>query len=161
MKDVIGRTLALGILAGLTVIWFSAEAAPGRITPVQMGGGMMGGGMMGGGTGSSSQREPAASSAAQHLQQYVRSNGLTCFSCHALYSNGMGPSLSDVAKRYHGLRGGGEILADSIAHGVAGKWTGYRAMPGGLASSKQAKELARLILSLGQPTGERGQQGAY
>lgn len=159
MKSVIGSAIAAGILAGLAAAPFSANATAGRIVPVQMGGGMMGGGMMGGGmmgggTGAPTQGQATPSPAARHLVEYVRSNGLACFSCHAVYSNAMGPALIDVSKRYHGLRGARRMLADSISQGVAGKWRGFPAMPGGLASPKQAKELAELILSLGNPSGE-------
>lgn len=119
-----------------------------------MGGGMMGGGMMGGGTGAPAEGQAAAGPAARHLVEYVRSNGLACFSCHTVYSNGMGPALVDVSRRYHGQRGARQMLADSIAHGIAGKWRGYPAMPGGLASPEQAKELAAMILSLGNDSGQ-------
>lgn len=155
MKVSSRNALAGCVLAGLPLISLPALAVTGRITPVQMGGRMMGGGMMGGTMGSLPQNEPTtASPAAQHLVQYVRSNSPACFSCHTVYRSTIGPSFSDIAKRYHGQRGARDILTDSIVHGVAGKWRGYPAMAGGLASPKQAKELARLIMALGNQSGK-------
>lgn len=149
MKAIRRNVLVACVLAGLAFVTLPAGAVTGRIAPMQMRGGMMGGGMMGGSAGSLPQTEPTVSLAAQHLVQYVHANRPACLSCHTVYRSTIGPSFSAIAAHYRGQPGARAILADSIVHGVARKWMGYPAMMGGLASPKQAKVLAQLIMSLG------------
>jgi len=116
-------------------------------------GGMMGGGMMGGMMGqgansSPSQSEESSNPAARNLLEYVRSNGLSCLSCHSVSARSVGPAFTDIAKRHAGNDGAQSALEESITTGATGKRTGYPAMPGGLASSSQAKKLAALIVSV-------------
>ena len=130
------------VVMGLSLV--AGPAAAGGM----MGGGMMGG-MMGQGANSSpSQSEESSDPAARNLLGYVDSNGLACLGCHSVSARSVGPAFTDIAKCYAGKDGAQSALAESIATGATGKWTGYPAMPGGLASPSQAKKLAALILSL-------------
>ncbi len=79
---------------------------------------------------------------------YVQSNGLPCMSCHALSGRGTGPAYMDIAHRFAGQANDATELTRAISNGVSGQWPGYPPMPGGLATPKQAKKLADLILHL-------------
>lgn len=158
MNKLIWSPIAYSVTLLVFAASVSMAAAQGRSVPVptrlmvaqgMMGGGMMGGGMMGRGmNGQSPQGETASNPAAQDLVGYVRSNGLGCFSCHSVGTRRIGPAFDDVAKRYAGQSNAQGELARSIANGATGKWAGYPAMPGGLASQAQASNLATLILAL-------------
>ena len=121
---------------------------------VVLSGGMMGGGTMGGGMmgGAGQRTEPGPSKGSNskwdELSSYVQGNGLACMSCHAYSGRSTGPAYMDIARRFDGQADGASILANAIAHGVAGQWPGYPPMPGGLATPKQANKLAGLILRL-------------
>lgn len=132
----------------LLVFFFSASACASfalagstDYAMMHMGGMMMGPGSASAGGGTSPSNGPLAA--------YVGSHNLSCFSCHAINGQGIGPSITEIAHRYAGQAGAEEMLSSSITEGVSGKWNDHRAMPGGLASPAQARELARLILSLG------------
>jgi cytochrome c len=118
------------------------------------GGGMMNGGMMGGGMmgGYGPPGEPGPSKGSNpkwdELSSYVQSNGLACMSCHAYSARGAGPAFTDIARRFAGHPGSADELSRAISDGVSGQWSGYQPMPGGLATPRQAKELAGLILRL-------------
>ena len=84
------------------------------------------------------------------LSSYVQSNSLACPSCHGYSGRGTGPAFADIARRFAGHAGSREELARAISNGVSGRWPGYPAMPGGLATPRQATELAGLILRLGR-----------
>lgn len=130
----------LFVVAGVSV---SCAQASGTDYAMHMGSMMMG---QGGTTSAGGETSPAKGS----LGAYVDSHNLSCFSCHAMSGRGVGPSFTEIAQRYAGQAGAQEMLSSSITEGVSGKWGGYRAMPGGLASPAQARELVRLILSLGK-----------
>ncbi len=110
-----------------------------------MAGGMMGDGMMGRGMmGSSSDSDQATSAnskEADALLGYIRSKNLPCSQCHGVSRNGFGPSFTAVSGRYANDRDASAILTNHIANG-------FGRMPGGFATDSEAKELARLILSL-------------
>lgn len=110
---------------------------------------MMGQGMMGSGTAPTQATSPPD---AGPLIEYVDAQHLTCFACHAISKPGTGPSFEDIARRYAGSEGAANALTTSIVNGATGKWSGYRAMPGGLATTAQAERLAQLIMAL-QPPG--------
>lgn len=118
--------------------------------PGMMGGGMMGGGMMGGyGPRDEGPSEAGASNPDWgKLTSYVQSNGLACMSCHILSGRGAGPAYMDIAHRFARQTDGASELTSAISNGVSGQWPGYPPMPGGLATPKQAKNLAALILRL-------------
>jgi cytochrome c551/c552 len=54
----------------------------------------------------------------------------------------------DIARRFTGQPNGAVELTGAIRNGVSGQWAGYPPMPGELATPKQAKNLAELILHL-------------
>lgn len=142
------------VMAFITLVFtglFSGALLAASAQPL-LAGMMGGGGMMGPGMMMNQIRQPATSeetTVGNNLRVYVATQHLSCYSCHATETRGAGPSFMDIAKRYAGSAGTETILANSIAQGVAGKWSGYPGMPGGLASPAQARELAKLILSLG------------
>ncbi|MDA8252958.1 MAG: hypothetical protein M0Z28_27845 [Rhodospirillales bacterium] len=137
--------LALGVVLGVAIgsqVWAQG-----------MGPGMMGGngsGMMGGQGRSSPEPGQGTLSdpAWDRLTSYVRSNRLSCMSCHSLSGSGAGPAFGDVARRFVGQRNGKTELANAIGNGIAGRWPGYPPMPAGLATPEEARTLAGLILRL-------------
>ena len=82
------------------------------------------------------------------LNSYVQSNGLACMSCHTYSGRGTGPAFIDIAHRFAGQGNAETELASAIRNGVSGQWPGYPPMPGGLATTRQARSLAEVILHL-------------
>lgn len=135
----VAAALCFGIAAAAAPVLADGMGRPMQEMPNHM----MGQGMMG------SAPAPATSSPdARPLIEYVDTQHLNCFACHAVATSGTGPSFDDIARRYAGHEDAVNALTTSIADGAAGKWAGYRAMPGGLASTAQAQRLARLIMAL-------------
>lgn len=126
---------------------YDAHAQP-LLRVSMMGGGMMGSGMMGNGSGTTTSNGASSKSSARQLEAFIDNQHLRCFSCHAVSNKRMGPSFAAIANRYAGDANAANILAHSITHGVSGKWSNYGGMPSGLATSKQARELAHLIMGL-------------
>ena len=108
---------------------------------------MMGGDMMGSSMPPVMNRR-ASENVGRPLADYIRNQNLSCFSCHAVSGSDMGPSFVEISHRYEGNPKAEAILTRSVIHGVSGKWPGYGAMPGGLASPKQAQKVASLIIRL-------------
>jgi cytochrome c len=136
-------SLALALALGLA-------AATTAHSQGMMGSGMMGGGMMGG-YGPRNAQPPESDASApgwNDLSAYVRSERLPCMSCHALSARGTGPAYLAIAHRFSGKANGRAELAGAISNGVSGQWAGYPPMPGGFATSGQARRLAALILQL-------------
>ncbi|WP_448519536.1 ThuA domain-containing protein [Rhodoflexus sp.] len=73
-----------------------------------------------------------------------------CRACHALQQKSVGPSYTDIAKRYHQTHNAVAYLAEKIIKGGAGVWgdKGMAAHP--QISLEQASEMARYILSLAE-----------
>ncbi len=141
-----------GIVALLLLSPAFAQAAgtdtqPPGSGPVMLAGGMMGSGMMGGGMMSpSSNGDQAApvsvnSKQADALLAYIRNNNLPCTRCHDISRSGYGPSFAEVAAHYANERDATTALTDHIENGYGG-------MPGGLTTDSEARDLARMILSL-------------
>jgi cytochrome c len=132
--------LALALAAPLPV------HSQGMMGGGMMGGGMMGGGMMGGygAPGQSNGRNPQW----DKLSSYIASNRLQCLSCHRFSGRGAAPAFTDIAQRFGGQPNAATELSGAIRYGIAGRWPGYPPMPGGLATPRQAKRLASLILQL-------------
>lgn len=84
---------------------------------------------------------------AAKLKAYVEANSLPCFSCHAIDQKKIGPAWIDVAKRYHGKPKALSEVSERIVKGGSGLW-GQIPMPPNQATPAQAKELAKMILSL-------------
>jgi cytochrome c len=71
-----------------------------------------------------------------------------CTSCHALDRKVVGPSYSDVAKRYAGQSDAVEKLSRRIREGGAGSWGDVPMTPHPSLTDKQLSEIAKWILSL-------------
>lgn len=73
-----------------------------------------------------------------------------CRACHALNDKSVGPSYTDIAKRYHRERNAVMYLAEKIIKGGSGVWgdKGMAAHP--QLSLEQAAEMSRYILSLAE-----------
>lgn len=148
------------ILAGMTALLaigtsYSLARAENHGRPMlnvaMMGGNMMGPGMMRSGmSGSKTANGHSPEGVAHSLEAYIKNRHLMCSSCHAVSGNRMGPSFVEIAHRYAGAPAAEQILAGSIARGVAGKWRGYARMAGRLATPEEARELAHLIMGLSQ-----------
>lgn len=138
--------------SGSSTITFNTSQPNLKIA--MMSGNMMGRGMMDGNTmgpgmpGSSSNSRNAPESTVSPLEAYIGNQHLSCFSCHAISRNRIGPSFDDIAQRYAGDPDAERMLSGAILQGVVGKWQGYGGMPGKLASPEQAGELAHLIMDL-------------
>jgi len=143
--------LALGIgLATPLAAVSQGMGGPGGYGLGSMGGGMMGGGMMGGYGAPGSARGQGSGDNSQwdKLSSYIESNRLSCMSCHRFSGRAAAPAFMDIAQRYRGQSNAAAGLAGVISYGEAGGWPGYPPMPGGLASPRQSKHLASLILDL-------------
>lgn len=95
----------------------------------------------------------SAQTDAAKLKAYVEANGLPCLSCHGINNKIVGPAWIDVAKRYHGNPKALSEVTERIVKGGSGLW-GQIPMPPGQATSAQAKELAKMILSLEASSGK-------
>jgi len=85
------------------------------------------------------------SAAAGADENLARAKG--CMACHAVDKKRVGPSYRDVAIRYAGQSDAAQRLATKISRGGGGVW-GLIPMPANPAiSEKDAKTLARWILS--------------
>lgn len=152
--------LALGVALGCAGT-LSAQAlgavqqGAGGYGPGMMGGqgmGMMGGRGAGvnGGDGQEAGQPGAGSPGWNKLTSYIHAHALTCMTCHAVTGRGVGPAFADIAHRFAGQANGQAEMAKAISGGASGLWPGYPPMPGGLASSEQARILAGLILQSGK-----------
>lgn len=94
---------------------------------------------------SASDAAPMASGAVPSAAQLASNQA--CLGCHAAEQRLVGPSLREVAERYHGQRGAEARLVEKVRRGGSGVW-GAMAMPAhpGL-SEGDARELVRWILA--------------
>jgi cytochrome c len=72
-----------------------------------------------------------------------------CLACHQVKKAVLGPSFSDIAKKYKGNKKAGEQLAQKIRKGGGGVWNmPMGPMPAqGQVSASEAKQLAKWILA--------------
>ncbi len=77
-------------------------------------------------------------------------SSLDCKACHTMDTKSIGPSLKDIAVRYKGKEGMAEKLAGKIINGGSGSWGSYPMPPHAALPEKDAGEIARYILSLGE-----------
>lgn len=84
---------------------------------------------------------------AKQLKAYVSSNGLSCMGCHGIENKVMGPAWIDVSKKFKGDPNEIPMLTGRIHNGGSGTW-GAMPMPPNLATTPQAKELAKMISAL-------------
>ena len=85
----------------------------------------------------------------RYLEGKQMVNSLDCKSCHSMDKESVGPSLLDIAKRYPGTKNTLKDLSEKIIEGGSGNW-GDRAMtPHPALSSKEAGDMVKYILSLG------------
>ncbi len=73
----------------------------------------------------------------------------TCFSCHADKSKLVGPSFSDISKRYSQDSESLNILSNSIVNGSSGKWSDFQMPPNSNLSIEEAKKIITYILQQG------------
>ncbi|MPR35888.1 PQQ-dependent sugar dehydrogenase [Salmonirosea aquatica] len=111
----------------------------------------------------------------RHAEAEKLYNTLDCKACHARDSKSVGPSLKDIAGRYHGKAGAVDALADKVIKGGSGNWGTYAMSAHPDLPSDEAKGLVRYILSLDEKpvslplSGQlkltdhigKGSQGAY
>ena len=71
-----------------------------------------------------------------------------CRSCHALNRKVVGPSYSDVARRYATQTDAGEKLAHSIRQGGSGNWGNVAMTPHPDLKDEQLAQIVKWILSL-------------
>ncbi len=92
----------------------------------------------------------AADVDAAAMLSLARASG--CLACHAVNQRKIGPSYTEVARRYSGQPGALQTLQNAILNGHSGTW-GIIPMPayGGsqqVLTPAQAGDLARWVLSL-------------
>lgn len=75
---------------------------------------------------------------------------LDCKACHTMDTKSIGPALKEIARRYAGKDGSEQKLADKIIKGGSGSWGTYPMPPHADLPEKNAVEIARYILSLGE-----------
>jgi cytochrome c len=79
-----------------------------------------------------------------------------CFTCHRVEQKIVGPSYREVAAKYHFNEGNVENLSHSIVYGSKGLWGNKEMTAHSTLDPKDAKEMARYILSL--DTTDKGNQ---
>lgn len=84
----------------------------------------------------------------KYSQTEVFYNTLDCSACHQRDTKSIGPSLTEVAKRYAGKPDAGAFLATKIREGGAGNWGTYPMPPHPTLSEDEARNLADYIVSL-------------
>lgn len=88
----------------------------------------------------------------KYLEGKQMVNSLDCKSCHSMDKESVGPSLLDIAERYSGKRNTLKYLSEKITEGGSGNW-GDRAMtPHPALSPKEAGDMVKYIVSLGDKT---------
>jgi cytochrome c len=78
-------------------------------------------------------------------QQLAQQKG--CNACHDMKAKKVGPSYTDIAKKYAGKPDAVNYLANKIKKGGSGVW-GSVPMPPQNVSDAEAKQLAQWILSV-------------
>ncbi|KXW56740.1 cytochrome c-552 precursor [Ferrovum sp. PN-J185] len=84
----------------------------------------------------------------EELTSYINNNHLPCLQCHEINTNKVGPAYVTIAQKYIGKENANLILASHIANG-------YGAMPGELANTLQANDLANLIIRITKNMAEK------
>jgi cytochrome c len=88
----------------------------------------------------------AQNSAEQNGEKLI--NGSDCLSCHALDSQGAGPSWTAIAKRYAGQTTVSAKLAAKIRAGGSGTWGDVAMTPHSDLTDAQCRQMVGWILSL-------------
>lgn len=91
---------------------------------------------------------PAAKGSSEGENGETLTKGSDCSSCHALDRKVVGPSYSDVAKRYAGQTDAVEKLARRIREGGSGSWGEVAMTPHPDLTDKQLREIAKWIAKL-------------
>ncbi|MEM0326161.1 MAG: c-type cytochrome [Desulfurococcaceae archaeon] len=78
-------------------------------------------------------------------EQLAKQKG--CMACHDMKTKKVGPSYTDIAKKYAGRADAVDYLADKIKKGSVGVW-GSVPMPPQNVSDVGAKQLAQWIMSI-------------
>jgi cytochrome c len=84
---------------------------------------------------------------------------LDCKACHTLDTKSIGPALKEIAKKYAGKEGYDQKLAEKIIKGGSGNWGSYPMPPHMDLPEKDAKEIAKYILSLAEQKTQLPLQG--
>jgi len=84
---------------------------------------------------------------------------LDCKACHTMDTKSIGPALKEIAKKYSGKAGSDVKLAEKIIKGGSGNWGTYPMPPHMDLPEKNAVEIARYILSLGEQKTQLPLQG--
>jgi cytochrome c len=71
-----------------------------------------------------------------------------CMACHAIDQKRVGPSMKEVAAKYHGDSAASDRLARKIREGGVGVWGEMPMPPQPQVSETDAKALAEYILSI-------------
>jgi len=82
----------------------------------------------------------------QVSEEHALADKKGCFACHDIERKKVGPSYTEIAKRYAGKEGAVEELVKSITKGSMGEW-GSIPMPPQQVTEEEAKKLASWILS--------------
>ncbi len=78
-------------------------------------------------------------------EQLAKQKG--CMACHDLKAKKVGPTYTDIAKKYAGRADAVDYLAGKIKKGGAGVW-GSIPMPPQNVSDAEAKQIAQWIMSV-------------
>lgn len=86
---------------------------------------------------------------------------LDCKACHTMDTKSIGPALKEISKKYAGKEGMDQKLAEKIIKGGSGSWGSYPMPPHLDLPEKDAKDIARYILSLESQKGKVPMQGQF
>lgn len=78
-------------------------------------------------------------------EQLARQKG--CMACHDMKAKKVGPTYTDIAKKYAGRKDAVDYLAGKIKKGGVGVW-GSVPMPPQNVTDAEAKQLAQWIMSI-------------
>lgn len=106
----------------------------------------------------------SAAAGRQNVEKLL--NDSDCRSCHSMDRKVVGPSYSDVAKRYAAQTNAAEQLARSIRQGGSGNWGDLRMPPHSDLKDAQLAEIVQWILSLkdaapGEPQETKAKEYRY
>jgi cytochrome c len=101
-----------------------------------------------GGEGKPADNATVAPTASAHEKGLEMIGALDCTTCHKISEKNIGPSYTEVAKKYEATEANIDSLAQKIIKGGSGNWGTVPMTPHPTVSEDSAKEMVRYILSL-------------
>ena len=85
-----------------------------------------------------------------NIKEVIKKNNFQCLACHKMDTKLVGPSWTDIAKKYKGNKDAETKLMVKVSKGGAGIWGPIPMTPNDQAGTKQAgvQEIVKFILGL-------------